>query len=113
MAKKSETKKRTISPGYKPHASARCKLEHCMGCPKELINVETFDGKICKECFAVHEYRPQVAIDNQEKIDIKEEKVKKKTLTTSEEEIEKLIKVADKKEKKVIKNPAGEQQKMF
>jgi hypothetical protein len=115
MAKKVELKKQEITPGYKPHAAARCKLTHCMGNPKKLKEAETFDGKICSECNLVFEYRivNENEVSNQEKLEIKEEKIKKKTLTTSEKEIEKLIKEADKKDQKTVKTQTGKQQSMF
>jgi len=108
MAKK-KTEVSLIRPGYKQLASKNCKLEHCMGKPKKLIDAETFDGNICSECMAVHEYKPQETIDAQERLELKEEKIKKKTLTTDEAELQKLIKAADEKDKKKVKSNKGEQ----
>ena len=114
MAKK-EKKPETaqITPGYKQSATKFCKLPHCMGNPKKLIEATSFEGKICEECFICHEWRPQESIDNQQKLEVKEEKIKKKTLTTDEAEIEKLIKEADKKDKKKVKTQNGEQSSLF
>lgn len=126
MAKKKDEIKScaVITPGYIQSASKRCVLPHCMGNPKDLLNATTFDGKICKECWSVHEYKPQELSDNQQKLEVQEEKVKtkasskaekikNKTLTTSEDEIQKMIDEADKKDKKKVKTSNGEQQSMF
>lgn len=122
MAKKKEVLKSCadITPGFIQSASKRCVLPHCMGNPKDLLNATTFEGKICKECWAVHEYKPQETTDNQQKLEVletkalnKAEKIKNKTLTTSEDEIQKMIDEADKKDKKKLKTSNGEQQSMF
>jgi len=114
MAKKEKVpKKENVTPGYKQSSTKFCKEPECMGNPKELIEAKTFDGKICKKCFLCHEYKPQEVIYSQQKLEVKEEKIKKKTIITSEAEIEKLIKEADKKEKKKIKADAGQQGSLF
>lgn len=43
-------------PIMKRGATKMCRLSHCMGEPKELMNATTFNGTICVECFATHEY---------------------------------------------------------
>ena len=114
MAKKEKKQeKQNVRPGYKQSSTKFCKEPDCMGNPKELIEAQTFDGKICKKCFICHEYKPQEVIGNQQKLEVKEEKIKKKTLTTNEAEIEKLIKEADKKEKKKVKAESGQQGSLF
>ena len=109
---KTKIEKRTdnsVRPGYCQHASKRCKEEDCMGRPKELIVATEFDGTICKKCFAVHEFKKQSTVDAQEKLDIKEEKIKKKTIEPSEKELMKAIADADKIDKKKVKKSSGEQ----
>ena len=114
MAKKKETKSPVIDiTGLNRGATKRCKLEHCMGEPKELHKAETFEGYICKECWVVHAYKPQETIDGEMKLEFQEEKLKKKQITPSEAELEKLIKEADKKDKKKIKKVDGEQTNLF
>lgn len=120
MAKKVVTSESCIRPGYKQMASKRCKEEGCMGKPKDLKQAETFDGTICNKCWAVHEFKPEEVIVAQERLEMeegkkaekdnaKQEKLKNKTLVTSEKELEKLIKEADAKEKKKVKKSGGEQ----
>lgn len=43
-------------PIMKVGASKMCRLPHCMGNPTSLMQATTFNGSICVECFAVHEY---------------------------------------------------------
>ncbi len=116
MAKKVKSDARTdnsVRPGYCQHASKRCKETECMGTPKELIVATEFDGTICKKCFAVHEFKKQETVDAQEKLDIKEEKIKKKTIEPSEKELLKAIAEADKIAKKKVKKQTPIQTNLF
>ena len=112
MAKKKQELEIDMT-GMRNGAAKRCQLEHCMGKPKDIFKAETFEGYVCKECYCVVAYKPQETIDEQNKLEFKEEKLKKKQLTPSEAELEKMIQAADKKEKKKVKNVDGEQSKLF
>lgn len=115
MAKKEKksSNQLELKPGHKLGSAMRCKESHCMGKPKELIESSVMSALICKECFAVYSYLPAEEKENQQKLEIKAEKIKEKTLTTDEKELEKLIKEADKKEKKKVKTQSGEQGSLF
>jgi hypothetical protein len=114
MAKKKEKQEYAVDiTGMKLGAAKRCNLDHCKGNPKKIIKSKVFDGYICEECFCVLAYRPQEDIDAQNKIEYQEEKLKRKQIAPSEAELEKLIKEADKKDKKKIKKIDGEQGSLF
>ena len=82
-----------------------CKEKGCNGKPKKLIEATTFNGTICENCMCTHMYEP-LKSENQVN---KEERLKQKTLITTEDDIEAAIAAADKKEKKKKKSNKGEQ----
>lgn len=116
MAKKAAKKQEDIhelKPGHRLGSAKRCQDPECMGKPKKLVKAQTFEGDICEKCYCVYSYLPEQEKENQQKLEIKAEKTEKKTLKTDEAELEKLIKEADKKEKKKVKPLTGEQGSLF
>lgn len=97
-------------------ASLRCEVKGCMGNPKpkDIKEAETFCGSICTKCFAVYDYVNLKVQEVEIKTKQKEQKIKDKTLTTSEADVERLIAEADgKNTQKEVKSNKGEQLGLF
>lgn len=92
-------------------ASLRCEIKGCMGNPKpkDIKEATSFCGSVCTKCWAVYDYVEVKKEEAKQKQEVKEQKAKDKTITASEDDIERLIKEADSKEQKKIKPEKGEQ----